>query len=86
MAEYVIDEFIGANIESTLEDEVDKKVSLLYDLCILCRKMGADSRERAVREMLGSCQPETQIHNSVRDAVVGKLTLDEILRRKGYLQ
>ena len=84
--EYLIDEFIGANIESTLEDEVDKKVSLLYDLCILFRNRGADSRERAVREMLGSCQTEAQIHNSVRDAVVGKLTLDEILRRKGYLQ
>lgn len=87
MAEYLIDEFIGENIECTFEDEVDKKVSLLYDLCILCKKgRFKDKREHLVREMLNSCETTDQINNAVRDAVVGKLTLNDILKRKGYLQ
>ena len=87
MKEYLTDEFIGENIECTLADEVDKNVSLLYDMCILCKNANRrDARERIVREMLSSCQNEDQMHNAVRDAIVGKLTLNEILKRKGYLQ
>ena len=87
MAEYLVDEFIGETEAGTLEDEVDKNVSLLYDMYILCKKgKNKDAREQKVREMLSACQTEDQVHNTVRDAIVGKLTLNDILKRKGLLQ
>ena len=87
MKEYLVDEFIGNTHECSLEEEVDKKVSLLYDLCVLCKKgKGKDTREQTVREMLGSCQTEAQMHNAVRDVILGDITLNQLLKRKGYLQ
>jgi hypothetical protein len=87
MPEYLVDEFIdGTSVEYTLEDQIDKKVSLLYDLCMLCkRRKGVDKREEAVRELLASYQNETQMDNAVHDIIVGNCTLEELLKRKGYM-
>ena len=87
MAEYLVDEFIDGACDSTFEEQVDKKVSLLYDMCILTkRKNNAKDRERAVRQLLSSCKSERSMDNTVHDLVVGKCTLEDILKRKGYLQ
>lgn len=87
MAEYLVDEFIDGTCECTLEEQVDKKVSLLYDMCILLkRKKEADNREQAVRQLLASYQTERQIDNAVRDVIVGNTTLNRLLKQKGYLQ
>ena len=87
MAEYLIDEFIDGTCECTFEEQVDKKVSLLYDMCILIkRRKDTDSREQAVRELLSSYSSERQMDNAVHDIVVGKCTINEMLKRKGYLQ
>lgn len=87
MAEYLVDEFIGNTCNGTLEEQVDKKVSLLYDMCILFKhKKEADDREEAVRKLLSSYQTEDQINNVIRDVIFGDLTLNQLLKRKGYLQ
>ena len=84
---YLVDEFIGKSESCTLEDQVDKKVSLLYDLCKLYRRgKKPDDREKALRELLTSCKSETQIDNTVHDILVGDYTLNDLLKRKGYLQ
>lgn len=87
MPEYLVDEFIGqSNEQYTLEDQVDKKVSLLYDLCILCRRgRYADSREKAVKQLLASYQSEVQMDNAVHNIIVGDDTLNDLLKRKGIL-
>lgn len=87
MAEYLVDEFIDENVTCTMEEQVDKKVSLLYDLCILHKKgKYKDNREKAVRKLLTSYENEIQINNVLHDVVVGNSTLNQILKRKGYLQ
>lgn len=87
MPEYLVEEFIdGASVECTLEEQIDKKVSLLYDLCMLYkRRKGVDSREEAVRQLFSSYQNEMQIDNAVHDIIVGNCTLDDLLKRKGFL-
>ena len=89
MPEYNVDEFLGLNAEpTTYDDEVEKKVSLLYDFCILHKRKYAkpDERENAVREMLRSYGSGILMDNAVRDILVGKNKLDEELKRKGFLQ
>jgi hypothetical protein len=85
--EYLVDEFIDDGYECTLAEQVDKKVSLLYDLCALCRRgRYADKRENAIRELLASYPSRTLMDNAMHDIVVGKCTVDQMLKRKGYLQ
>lgn len=87
MAEYLVEEFLDGTVECTLEDQVDKKVSLLYDLCVLYKRRNcADNREEAVRQLLSSYETERQIDNAVHDIIVGNYTLNDLLKRKGYLQ
>ena len=88
MPEYNVDEFIGLNSEpTTYEDEVEKKVSLLYDFCILHKRKYAkpDERESAVKEMLRSYGSQIAMDNAVHDILVGKAKLDETLKRKGLI-
>jgi hypothetical protein len=84
---YLVDEFIGTTEQFTFEDQVDKKVSLLYDLCKLqMRGRKSDDREDAVKHLLASYQSEVLMDNAIHDVVVGKYTLNDLLKRKGYLQ
>lgn len=88
MQEYNIDEFVGTNAEpTTYETEVEKKVSLLYDFCILQRRKfrKPDEREEAVRKLLKSYGSEIIMDNEVHDILVGKKKLDDTLARKGFL-
>lgn len=88
MTEYNVDEFIGVEAPTTYEEEVDKKVSLLYDFCILHKRkyQKPDEREDAVRNFLRSYNSEVLMDNAVRNILVGNCTLNEALKRKGYLQ
>ena len=84
---YLVDEFIDDTCECPLEEQIDKKVSLLYDMCILFkRRKDTRERERAVRKMLASYETERQMDNAVHDVIVGNYTLNDLLKRKGYLQ
>lgn len=88
MPEYNVDEFIGVDAEpTTYDDEVEKKVSLLYDFCILRRRKfkKPDEREEAVREMFRAYGSPIAMDNAVHDILVGKHNLDAALKRKGLL-
>lgn len=86
MAEYLVDEFINSTCENTLDEQIDKKISLLYDMCILLKhKKEKDDREEAVRQLLSSYTSERQMDNAIHDIVVGKRTLNNTLKRKGFL-
>lgn len=67
----------------------DKKISLLYDLCILTarhkggKRIGKDPRETALRGVLSHYCTETQINNALHDVVYGNKTLDQFLAQKG---
>ena len=85
--EYLVEEFLGDDVECTFDEQIDKKVSLLYDLYKLHKKgKSKDSREQIVRQVLSSYTTETQLDNAVRDVVLGKCTLNDFIKRKGYLQ
>lgn len=91
MAQYSADEFNGLERKYepyTLTKEIDKKINLLYHFCILkCKSTGeADTRELATRKMLLNCPSLISIDNALRGVLVGKCTLDELLKTKGVLQ
>ena len=85
--EYNADEFISTESTECPKDEIiDKKVSLLYDLCVLIGgKKRKDEREKAVRELLASYTNEQQIDNAIHPIIVGNCTLNQTLKRKGYM-
>ena len=87
MRNYQIDDFF-AEVAEPLDVVVDKKVSLLYDLCILVegrRQHQGDEREYAVRKVLGNCKSEHQMSNVLHDVVLGNCTLDTMLKLKGVM-
>ena len=88
MLEYCTNEFLGEDITpNTLEEEVDKKVSLLYDFYILHQKNRRnrnDPREPMVRRMLTECGSVCNMNNALHNVVRGDCTLNELLKRKGY--
>lgn len=89
MKNYDADEFLFNFEDDTISNAVDKKVSLLYDFCILVEK-GArnklpDRRENALRLLLGRCSDEYAMTHLLRDVLLGHCTLDELLDRKGVM-
>lgn len=86
-----IDDYIKPTTEPA-EVVADKKVSLLYDLCILSARRGKDGkrlskdpRESALREVLSHYCTETEINNALHDIVYGNKTLNQFLAQKGAL-
>ena len=89
MTEYNVDEFIGLEGNATFAEEVDKKVSFLYDACMLCKRKHntqPDEREEAVRQMLSQYNSGILMDNAIRGILVGDYTLNDLLKRKGYIQ
>jgi hypothetical protein len=86
MKHYTADEFLFNLEETPVPKAVDKKVSLLYDFCILTkRKSLTDRRENAVRLLLGRCPDEYAMTHLLRDVLLGHCTLDELLDKKGVM-
>ena len=87
MKSYDISEFILHSSENTIADAVDKKVSLLYDFCILRkpRGYGHDKREKYVRQWLSTYTSEHHMTNALHGILVGNTTLDNVLTQKGYV-
>lgn len=93
MPEYNVDEFVGFanNTNEPFADEIDKKVSFLYDCCMLCkhrrnREVLPDEREEAVRKMFAQYNSSILMDNAVRGILVGDYTLNDLLKRKGFLK
>lgn len=84
--EYCATEFLGEEITpNTLEEEVDKKVSLLYDFRILRRKGHCtDPREPMVRQMLTECGSSLHMDNALHSVLRGQCTLNDLLIRRGF--
>jgi hypothetical protein len=62
---------------------VEKKISLLYELCALTmRKHKNDPREDAVRKILSQCTSGTQIDNVLYGVVRYECTIDDVIRKK----
>lgn len=87
MKHYDTEEFFGNSKPTTLKDEVEKKISLLYDFCILVRQKSRiyDAREEALRKILLGCKSITSMSNIVHDLLVGNCTLNSLLRRYNYV-
>ena len=89
MLEYCANEFLGMDITpNTLAEEVDKKVSLLYDFCILHQKSHRprdDRREPLVRKVLMECNSEQHMTRVLRPVILGECTLEDLLQHKGVI-
>ena len=65
------------------DQEVHEKIRCLYQLYEL--KGRPDSRENAVRKMLLACESSILMDNAIHGIFVGDYTLDDILKRKGFM-
>jgi hypothetical protein len=83
---YDVDELMHDRCTDTLTDAVDKKVSLLYDFCVLMYNHNKqDAREEYVRRLLNECGNEHRMSIVLRDVLTEKITLDELLHKKGLM-
>ena len=81
MKHYTVDEFLTNDADTDINIAVDKKVSLLYDFCILRHCRGtADSREDAVRAYLKQYSTESQLTRALHDVIVGNKTINQLLK------
>ena len=68
-----------------IEVTIDKKVSLLYQLCVLCKnKKNPDSREAALREVLSQYGSERALTIALHDVVSGNKSINTFLEQKCY--
>ena len=82
MRHYQTDDFISP-ITEPVPVVVDKKISLLYDLCILTMsKTSRDRREANLREILSQYSTEIEVDNAVHDIIFNK-SLNTFLAQKG---
>ena len=85
MRHYQADEFILDATPDPIDVAIDKKVSLLYDLCVLVRKCKErDARETALREVLSHYNSERALTSALHDVVLGNKTIDTFLEQKCY--
>lgn len=81
MKHYTIDEFLTNEADTDINSVIDKKVSLLYDFCLLTHHRGlSDSREDAIRAYLKRYCTEQQITSVVSDLTHGNKTVDQLLK------
>jgi hypothetical protein len=86
MKHYQVNEFIQNCADNYIPNAVDKKVSLLYDFCILRRRRNSsDARETAVREWLSHYTTESQMTSALHNILVGDSTLNNTLKKAGYV-
>jgi hypothetical protein len=83
MKHYCIDDFIR-NTSDTFATTIDKKISLLYDFCILRRskRLGCDTREHILRTILSQYSNEYAISNAIRPILMGDITLNDFIKSK----
>lgn len=71
---------------SKTEELINEKIELLYDFCILrYRRRKPDARENAVRELLEECGTESRMQNALHDVILERITLTELLQKKGLI-
>ena len=84
MKHYQTDEFLfGGGTADTKSNVIDKKVSLLYDFCILTKRDG--NKESAVRTLLEQYNNEYEMSQVLHNVLCGDTTIDELLIQKGVM-
>ena len=83
MKSYSADDILRNNtIPEPKEVIIDKKISLLYDFCILTRKRRLpDQREDDVRTFLAQFNTEHQMTIALHDILIGNTDLDAVLKK-----
>jgi hypothetical protein len=85
MYTYCADDIMSKTTD-TLDVLIEKKISLLYELCMLTmRKHKNDPREDAVRKILSRCTSGTQIDNALYGVVRYECTINDLIRAKGVI-
>ena len=80
---YQGDDFLYDKLPDPMDVAIDKKVSLLYDLCVLCKsKTNPDAREEALREILSQYTTERALTVALHDVVLGKTPINTFLAQK----
>lgn len=80
MKHYHTEDFNGENVlAETLEDAIEKKVSLLKDFAFLTEQ---DDREDVIKNILGTCKSERELDIMLHDVVRFNETIDEFITRK----
>jgi hypothetical protein len=83
---YQCNEFIFDSNPNPVDVAVDKKVSLLYELCVLVmNKEHHDPREDALRKVLSNYTSERSLTTALHDVVVGNKPLDTFLAQRGLM-
>ena len=83
---YQCNDFLFESMPDPIDVAIDKKVSLLYDLCILVmHKKDRDARETTLREVLAHYNSERALTTALHDIVLGNKSLDTFLAQKGVM-
>ena len=89
--EYVVNDFIEPRSDVRPAIACERKISLLYDLCILHtrfnkfgKRLVKDIREAQLRDILLGYSTELEIDNAVHDIVCGNKTLNTFLAQHGH--
>lgn len=82
---YQANEFIyDGVVPDPIDVAIEKKISLLYDRCILRKtKNGSDIREGMLRKILSEYKSERALTVALHDVVFCNITLDTFLKQKG---
>ena len=85
MKHYKVEEFLMNSKPGKFADEVEKKISILYDFCLLRRrKQEPDAREDMVRDLFLKLKSMDTVSGIVRDLQFERITINELLRRNHY--
>ena len=80
---YQCNDFLFDTQPDPISIAIDKKVSLLYDLCVLVmHKKDRDVREATLRDILSQYTSERELTIALHDIVLGNKPLDAFLAQK----
>ena len=81
---YQTDEFLfGGGVAESKTHAIEKKVSLLYDFCVLTKRNS--EKEDAIRTLLEQCKHEYEMSQVLHCVLCGDTTIDELLAQKGVM-
>lgn len=81
MRQYHAEDFLSNKVDS-VNIAIEKKISLLYDRCILRKH---DPRIPKIRAALTKCSSEYEVTTALHDVVLGNKSIDTFLRQKGLM-
>ena len=85
MKQYKVEDFLCKSKPMKFQDEVEKKISILYDFCILrkCKKE-PDVREELVRDLFLKCGSIDTVEGIIKDLQRELYTVNKLLKENNY--